>query len=118
VKQITLLRNLVPAIIVALVLASSLVISAGAKDHNGGGDQCGYGYGQSDNDEGDHHEGDTSSTTAKADNDNHDNDKCEDENDEGDNGGGDGGGDHGGGGDHHPGDRDHGHGPADRASRT
>lgn len=126
-RQATLLRNLIPATIVAVVLASSFVISAGAKDHNGdgGGDKCGYGYGQSDNDEGDHHEGgDTSVSAAQADknNDKHDNDKCEDENDEGggDNGGG--GGDNGGGGNGGGGDQggrgDHIATPAPPASKT
>ena len=56
-RSTTLLRNLIPALIVALVLGSSFVISAGAAQ-NPNRDRCGYGYGdrdrccnRSDNDE-------------------------------------------------------------------
>ena len=58
-RSTTLLRNLIPALIVALVLGSSFVISAGAAQ-NPNRDRCGYGYGdrdrccnRSDNDESD-----------------------------------------------------------------
>ncbi len=55
-RSTPLLRNLIPALIVALVLGSSFVISAGAAP-NPNRDRCGYGYGdrdrccRSDNDE-------------------------------------------------------------------
>jgi hypothetical protein len=47
VKRTTLLRNLIPAVIVALVLGASFAISAGAKQGNNPSQspQCGYGYG-------------------------------------------------------------------------
>jgi hypothetical protein len=101
-RRSTVLRNLIPAVIVALVLGSSFVISGFAKDRGGegGGDhnKCGYGYQQQDNDENGGHDddnqqqgnnNDASTANAKA----KDNDKCEDE----DTGEGDaeGGGDHG-----------------------
>ena len=106
----TLLRNLIPAAIVALVLGSSLVISAGAKDNKPGNDhQCGYG--QSDNDEsgnngnGNDQQG-NNKAAASADNDASCN---EDESDQG--GGDNGGGGNGGGGNGYGGHRDHGGGP-------
>jgi hypothetical protein len=87
----SLLRNLIPAVIVALVLGSSLVISAGAKDSNGQGqgerdEHCGYGYVQADKDENGNEQGNNNDTKAHGE----DNDKCEDEGVEAE-----GGGDHG-----------------------
>jgi hypothetical protein len=115
VKRTTLLRNLIPAVIVALVLVSSFAISAGAKqsDKPDKGDKCGYGYGQTDNDENNNDNNNennntqnqqSSSTSASE---RTEKDCNEDESDENDNGGGDRGG-----------DRDHGKGPADRDSRS
>jgi hypothetical protein len=75
----TFLRNSIPALIVALVLASSFALSAGAKQtgNHDQGSQCGYGYGDSDNDELDNHR--DSAVQANANKLGHDNDKCEDE---------------------------------------
>ena len=97
-SRTSLLRNLVPGVIVALVLGSSLVISAGAKDNSGNGagerdENCGYGYVQADKDENGAEHGNNNDTKAHGE----DNDKCEDEADGEDNGGnaGQGGGDQG-----------------------
>ena len=84
----TLLRNLIPAAIVALVLGSSLVISAGAKDNSGNGpgernENCGYGYVQADKDENGAEHGNNNDTKAHGE----DNYKCEDESDGEDTGG-------------------------------
>jgi hypothetical protein len=91
--------------IVALVLASSFAISAGAKQNNNPGQtqQCGYGYTQADKDENGTEHGQNNDTKSHGE----DNDRCEDEQGGEDNGGGDRGG-----------DRDHGKGPADRDSRS
>jgi hypothetical protein len=95
VKRTTLLRNAIPAVIVALVLGSSFVISAGAKDNNPGqNQQCGYGSTQADKDENGTENGQNNDTKSHGE----DNDRCEDEQGGEDNGGG-GGGDNGGGGD-------------------
>src|SRR5438309_2188020 len=88
-KRTTLLRNLIPAVIVAVVLASSFAISVGAKqsekpDKNL---QCGYGYTQADKDENGTEHGQNNDTKAHGE----DNDRCEDEQDgedSGDNNGG------------------------------
>ena len=90
-----LIRNLVPAVIVALVLGFSLVISAGAKEGNGSNERdknCGYGYMQADKDENGTEHGNNNDTKAHGE----DMDKCEDEADgDAQGGGGDNGGDHG-----------------------
>lgn len=84
-----LIRNLVPAVIVALVLGTSFVISGYAKDKGGegvgNGHQCGYGYTQADKDENGTEHGNNNDTKAHGE----DNDRCEDE------GEAEGGGDHG-----------------------
>ena len=77
-SRLKLVRNLIPAVIVALVLGSSLVISAGAKEGNGSNERdknCGYGYTQADKDENGTEHGNNNDTKAHGE----DNDKCEDE---------------------------------------
>jgi hypothetical protein len=93
VKRMSLLRNLIPALIVALVLGSSFVISAGANQGNNPdkNHQCGYGYTQADKDENGNEHGQNNDTKSHGE----DNDRCEDEQGGEDNGGG-GGGDNGG----------------------
>ena len=90
-KRTTLLRNLIPALIVALVLGSSFVLTAGAKGNNHDkGDQCGYGYGQSDNDESDNQGNDKNQQTTNKNAKGGPNDReCnEDESEQGDTSGG------------------------------
>lgn len=91
-KGTTVLRNAIPALIVALVLGSSFVISAGANQGNNPdkNHQCGYGYTQADKDENGGEHGQNNDTKSHGE----DNDRCEDEQGGEDNGGG--GGDNGG----------------------
>jgi hypothetical protein len=89
-KRTTLGRNVIPAVIVALVLASSFIISAGAKQtaNHDKDQQCGYGYTQADKDENGTEPGQNNDTKSHGD----DNDRCEDEQVGEDNGGDNGGG--------------------------
>jgi hypothetical protein len=92
----TLLRSAIPAVIVAVVLVSSFVISAGANQGNGSSqrdEHCGYGYTQADKDENGNEQGQNNDTKAHGE----DMDKCEDEADGDSQGGaGNGAGDQGG----------------------